>query len=66
MKITFSKNAREDYISWKKEDKKILGRINSLIKDIQRTTFEGSGKPEPNIRKNLLNELELKRAIYPE
>jgi len=47
MKITFSKNAWEDYISWQKEDKKILRRINSLIKDIQRTPFEGSGKPEP-------------------
>ncbi len=47
MKITFSKNAWEDYISWQKEDKKILRRINSLIKDIQRTPFEGLGKPEP-------------------
>ena len=47
MKITFSKNAWEDYISWQKEDKKTLRRINSLIKDIQRTPFEGSGKPEP-------------------
>ena len=47
MKITFSKNAWEDYISWQKEDKKTLRKINSLIKDIQRTPFEGSGKPEP-------------------
>ncbi len=47
MKIKFSKNAWEDYISWQKEDIKILQRINSLIKDIQRAPFEGLGKPEP-------------------
>ena len=47
MRITFSKNAWNDYLSWQKEDKKILRRINELIKDIQRTPFEGIGKPEP-------------------
>jgi toxin YoeB len=47
MRITFSKNAWEDYISWQKEDKKTLSKINELIKDIQRTPFEGLGKPEP-------------------
>jgi len=47
MKITFSKNAWDDYISWQKEDKKMLRRSNLLIKDIQRTPFEGLGKPEP-------------------
>ena len=47
MKITFSKNSWEDYVSWQKEDKKILKRINQLIKDIQRTPFHGSGNPEP-------------------
>ncbi|MFC2087018.1 Txe/YoeB family addiction module toxin, partial [Bacteroidota bacterium] len=47
MKITFSKNAWEDYVSWQKEDKKILRKINALIKDIQRNPYEGIGKPEP-------------------
>ncbi len=47
MKITFSKNSGEDYVSWQKEDKKILKRINQLIKDIQRTPFHGIGNPEP-------------------
>ena len=47
MKITFSKNAWEDYISWQSEDKRMLKKINELIKDIQRTPFEGMGKPEP-------------------
>ena len=47
MNITFSKNAWEEYISWQKEDKKILRKINELIKTIQRTPLEGIGKPEP-------------------
>ena len=47
MKITFSENAWEDYISWQNEDKKMLKKINELIKDIKRHPFEGIGKPEP-------------------
>lgn len=47
MEVTFSENAWEDYISWQKEDKKILKIINDLIKDIKRHPFEGIGKPEP-------------------
>ncbi len=47
MKITFSKNAWEDYIYWQTTDKKTLKKINALIKDIQRTPYEGIGKPEP-------------------
>ena len=47
MRIVFSKNAWEDYISWLRDDKKNLKKINDLIKDIQRTPFEGKGKPEP-------------------
>jgi toxin YoeB len=47
MRITFSKNAWEDYVSWLNEDRKILKKINDLIKDFQRTPFEGLGKPEP-------------------
>jgi toxin YoeB len=46
MNNTFSKNAWEDYTSWLTEDKKMLKKINDLIKDIQRTPFEGRGKPE--------------------
>ncbi len=47
MIITFSKNSWEDYSSWLKEDKNMLKKINELILDIQRTPFEGKGKPEP-------------------
>lgn len=46
MILSFSKNAWDDYLYWQKIDKKILKKINSLIKEIQRTPFEGTGKPE--------------------
>lgn len=47
MKLIFSDNAWEDYLYWQKTDKKILRRINILIKEIKRNPFEGIGKPEP-------------------
>lgn len=43
----FSDNAWEDYLYWQTQDKKTLKRINKLIKEIERTPFEGMGKPEP-------------------
>lgn len=46
MKLTFAERAWEDYLYWQKTDKKILNRINLLIKDIQRNPHEGIGKPE--------------------
>jgi toxin YoeB len=46
MRVIFSKNAWEDYTSWQTEDKKILKKINNLIKEIQRSPYEGIGKPE--------------------
>ncbi|OUS25900.1 toxin YoeB [Thalassotalea sp. 42_200_T64] len=47
MKLTFSTKAWEQYLYWQSVDKKILKRINTLIKDIQRSPYEGIGKPEP-------------------
>jgi toxin YoeB len=47
MKLIFSENAWDDYLYWQKTDKKVLKRINQLISDIQRSPFEGIGKPEP-------------------
>lgn len=47
MKIIFTKNAWEDYTSWLVNDKKVLVKINYLIRDIQRHPFSGKGKPEP-------------------
>lgn len=46
MKIVFAEEAWEDYLSWQKTDKKILKRINRLIKEIMRSPDEGIGKPE--------------------
>lgn len=47
MRIVFSKNAWEDYQYWQLQDKKVLKKINELIKEIQRSPFSGIGKPEP-------------------
>ncbi|MCP9756418.1 Txe/YoeB family addiction module toxin [Lacihabitans sp. CCS-44] len=47
MKKLFSDDAWEDYLHWQSTDKAVLKKINSLIKEIERTPFEGSGKPEP-------------------
>ncbi len=47
MKIIFADDAGEDYLYWQCTDQKILKRINILIKEIQRTPYEGIGKPEP-------------------
>lgn len=47
MKLIFSAHAWDDYLYWQKTDKKIVARINSLIRDIQRMPYEGIGKPEP-------------------
>ena len=47
MKLIFSEHAWEDYLYWQRTDRKILQRINALIKEIQRAPFEGIGKPEP-------------------
>ena len=39
--------AWEDYLYWQLQDKKMLKRINTLLKEIERNNFEGLGKPEP-------------------
>ena len=47
MKLIFSEKAWKDYLYWQRTDKKILKRINRLIRDIQGVPYEGIGKPEP-------------------
>ena len=47
MRLLWEDRAWNDYLYWQMQDKKKLKKINSLIKDIQRNTFEGIGKPEP-------------------
>lgn len=46
MKLIFAGQAWEDYLYWQKTDKKILKRINLLIKGVMREPFDGIGKPE--------------------
>lgn len=52
MKIVFMDRAWEDYLYWQKTDKAILRKINILIKEISRTPFIGTGKPEA-LKENL-------------
>ncbi|MDJ1181705.1 Txe/YoeB family addiction module toxin [Roseofilum casamattae] len=46
MNITFGKVGWEDYLWFQENDRKLLKKINSLIKYMQRSPFEGIGKPE--------------------
>ncbi len=39
-------DAWEDYLYWQKQDKKLLKRINQILKDIDRNGYNGIGKPE--------------------
>jgi toxin YoeB len=47
MKLTFSDEAWEDCLHWQRQDRRMLERINKLIKEVQRDPFVGVGKPEP-------------------
>ena len=45
--IAWTDRAWDEYLYWQKQDKKLLKRINDLIRDIKRHPKEGMGKPEP-------------------
>jgi len=47
MILSFADDAWDDYLYWQKNDKKILNKINRLIKEIAREPFDGIGEPEP-------------------
>jgi toxin YoeB len=47
VKLVFADHAWEDYLYWQETDRKVLRRINSLIGEIMRSPFHGTGKPEP-------------------
>ena len=47
MRLLWEDRAWEDYLYWQTQDKNVLKRVNRLITDIRRSTFEGIGKPEP-------------------
>lgn len=47
MRYVFTQQAWDDYQWWVKSDKRVLRRVNELIKATARDPFEGIGKPEP-------------------
>lgn len=50
--LAWTDEAWNDYVYWQGQDKKVLKRINKLIRDTKRSPFEGIGKPEP-LKENL-------------
>ena len=52
MRLLWEDRAWDDYLYWQTQDKKVLKRVNLLIKDIRRNPFDGVGKPEP-LKNNL-------------
>jgi len=46
VKLLFSPEAWEDYLHWQKTDPRVVKRINALLKEVCRTPYEGTGKPE--------------------
>jgi toxin YoeB len=46
VKLVWDELAWEDYVWWQAKDRKVLKRINELIKDIEQNGNEGLGKPE--------------------
>jgi len=52
LKKIWSEKAWDDYLYWQKENKNLLKKINTLIRDIERSPFKGLGKPEP-LKENL-------------
>ena len=47
MRLIFVDESWEDYLYWQKNNKKLVKRINGLLKDISRNPYSGIGKPEP-------------------
>ncbi|QDV31609.1 Toxin YoeB [Planctopirus ephydatiae] len=47
MKLIFAEAAWEDYLYWQQHDRRMVERINKLVKEIVREPFTGIGKPEP-------------------
>ncbi len=47
MRLIFSSQSWSEYLFWQEYDRKIMVRINDLIKETMRTPFTGMGRPEP-------------------
>ena len=45
--VSWTPNAWDDYLSWQKENPKIVDEINNLIEECLHDPFKGTGKPEP-------------------
>lgn len=52
MRLTWLPNGWKDYLYWQESDRKILQRVNELIRDALRNPFSGIGKAEP-LKNNL-------------
>jgi len=46
VRLVWDEHAWEDYLRWKAQDRRVLKRINALIRDIARHGNQGLGKPE--------------------
>ena len=46
MRLVFTESAWRDYQWFQERDRKLLKRINALIKETLRDPFQGIGKPE--------------------
>jgi len=46
MELVWQSHAWEDYLYWQQTDKKVLLKMNELIKDCLRNPFKSIGKPE--------------------
>ena len=46
MKLIFADETWEDHLYWQKQDRRMVERINKLIRETQRDPFAGVGKPE--------------------
>ena len=47
MRLVWTADAWSDYLYWQTNDRKLLKRVNQLLRDTLRDPFEGIGKPEP-------------------
>ncbi|MFQ3196590.1 MAG: toxin YoeB [Paraglaciecola sp.] len=50
--LSWTGEAWNSYLYWQTQDKKTLQRINKLIANVKRCSFDGIGKPEP-LKENL-------------
>ncbi|TFV61300.1 Txe/YoeB family addiction module toxin [Geodermatophilus sp. DF01-2] len=47
MKLVWDESAWDDYVWWQTQDRRVLRRINALVKDIEGNGDAGIGKPGP-------------------